>query len=58
MSLSSENKTEYSTWLSIKGRCNNPNHKKYYYYGARNIKMSAEWVNDFPQFFADMGKRP
>lgn len=58
MSISSENKIEYNTWRSVKGRCNNPNHTKYYHYGARGIKMSSEWMNSFEQFLSDMGKRP
>lgn len=58
MSLSKDNFVEYKTWLSVRGRCNNPNHKKYYHYGARGISVSAEWNSSFEQFLADMGKRP
>lgn len=49
---------EYGVWLGIKNRCNNPNHHKYYTYGARGIKMDIEWENDFTSFIRDMGMRP
>lgn len=58
MSISKDNPVEYNTWKSVKGRCNNPTHIKYYHYGARGITMSIEWQNSFAQFLSDMGKRP
>lgn len=49
---------EYNTWRKIKGRCNNPKDAKFKDYGGRGIKVSAQWLNSFPQFLKDMGKRP
>jgi len=49
---------EYSTWILMKNRCNNPNSDKYYLYGGRGIKVCSEWNNSFENFYADMGDRP
>lgn len=49
---------EYRVWASMKARCLNPNNPKYYRYGGRGIKICLQWVNDFAQFYADMGPRP
>lgn len=43
----------YQTWLTMRERCNNPNCKKYKYYGGRGIKVCPEW-DDFPKFLEDM----
>lgn len=51
-------KREYAIWKGIKSRCNNPNRKSYADYGAKGIKMSAEWSHSFSAFYADMGPRP
>lgn len=51
----------YSTWLSLKDRCNNPRNKYYHNYGARGIKVCERWqdhANGFENFLADMGERP
>jgi hypothetical protein len=42
----------------MKARCANPNHKAYYNYGGRGIKVCDEWVYDFNKFLSDMGPRP
>lgn len=49
---------EYSSWQTMRGRCNTPANKDYHYYGARGIKVCDEWQNDFPRFLEDMGRRP
>jgi hypothetical protein len=49
---------EYTTWASMKARCNNPNFPKYHLYGGRGIKVCDRWVNDFSAFLEDMGRRP
>lgn len=49
---------EYQAWARIKSRCLNSKSQDYYLYGGRGIKVSAEWVDSFETFFADMGKRP
>lgn len=33
----------YEVWLTMKGRCENPNRPKYKDYGARGIKVCEEW---------------
>lgn len=48
---------EYATWSSMKGRCDNPNDRRYSRYGGRGIKYDPSW-SEFPQFYADMGPRP
>lgn len=54
-----ETKTpEYIAWVGMKQRCYNPNHHKYYLYGARGIIVCGRWLNDFSAFLADMGRRP
>ena len=35
----------------IKARCINKNSTKYYYYGARGIKVCDEWINNFENFY-------
>jgi len=49
---------EYKTWKSMKYRCYGMNNKQYKDYGGRGIKVCDRWLNDFPAFLEDMGKRP
>lgn len=49
---------EYSSWLSAKRRCKNPNEKGFENYGGRGITMCDRWVNSFPNFIEDMGDAP
>lgn len=48
---------EYSTWISMRNRCNNPKNHAYSYYGGRGISVCERW-NDYANFIADMGPRP
>jgi hypothetical protein len=48
---------EYSIWLGMRDRCNNPNNRAYPDYGGRGIQVCARW-NDYDLFFQDMGKMP
>ena len=48
---------EYTIWLGMKKRCNNPSCKAYKHYGGRGIKICDRWL-DFSNFYKDMGKRP
>jgi ribosomal protein L37E len=50
----------YTSWSSMRTRCNNPKTLNYAYYGGRGITVCPEW-NDphgFTVFLADMGERP
>lgn len=49
---------EYCSWESMRRRCYNPNNKDYHLYGARGIRVCAEWNNSFEVFYKDMGARP
>ena len=40
----------YIVWCNMKGRCYNPNDKRYNSYGARGIIVCDEWKNDFNAF--------
>lgn len=52
-----KDKRTYSSWASMKERCNNPNSTCYHKYGARGIKVCKRWAT-FNKFFEDMGLRP
>lgn len=47
----------YTSWCSMKNRCNNPNYVEYRYYGGRGITVCERWLK-FENFLADMGERP
>lgn len=49
--------SEYIAWVSMRGRCNNPNNKAYHHYGGRGIGVCREW-DSFDQFLIDMGAKP
>lgn len=49
---------EYKIWSQMKGRCDNPAHLRFVYYGARGISVCESWRNSFECFFADMGEAP
>jgi hypothetical protein len=50
----------YSTYLTMKTRCLNPNSKSYERYGGRGIKIDERWLGSkgFDNFLEDMGVRP
>lgn len=52
------NAPEYRVWEAMKRRCANVNDSSYAYYGGRGIRVCAAWNKSFPEFFADMGRRP
>lgn len=47
----------YSTWSSMKRRCENPKDKKYKDYGGRGIYVCDRW-QEIRNFLEDMGPRP
>lgn len=49
---------EYSTWSSMRQRCNNPNNHAYKDYGGRGIKVCDRWNESFDNFLHDMGPAP
>ena len=49
---------EHRSWKAMKGRCYNVNSKDYQRYGARGIIVCDRWLNNFQQFFDDMGECP
>lgn len=53
-----EHKRMYNTWAQIKQRCTNPNNPQYQYYGGRGITMCQRWMDNFEDFYADIGDRP
>lgn len=48
---------EYSVWVNMKKRCDNPNTQNYARYGGRGITYCPAWTH-FENFLADMGKCP
>lgn len=48
----------YQTWLGMKQRCSNPNHKDYHRYGGRGVSVCSRWEKDFGAFLSDVGERP
>ena len=48
---------EYSSWTSMKQRCNNPKNTHYARYGGRGIKCDASWER-FENFLLDIGEKP
>jgi hypothetical protein len=47
----------YPTWVMMRSRCNRPKDTQYHNYGARGIRVCAEW-DDFSVFVDQMGNRP
>lgn len=48
----------FSTWVGMRQRCNNENHHRYHWYGARGISVCQRWEESFENFLADMGEKP
>lgn len=48
----------YGTWMSMKGRCSNPNNRQWNDYGGRGIAVCDRWRNNFQAFISDMPPRP
>jgi len=43
--------------MHMKARCLRKTHKQFAHYGGRGITVCPQWY-DFPQFLADMGRKP
>lgn len=50
--------TEYTIWVGIIARCENPNSRSYERYGGRGITICPEWRHDYAAFLAHVGRRP
>lgn len=50
--------TEFNIWLAMRERCLRPSCRAYPRYGGRGIGICEAWVESFPRFLADMGRRP
>lgn len=48
---------EYKSWDGMRYRCNNPNSKDYFKYGALGVTVCKRW-DSFINFYADMGPKP
>lgn len=49
---------EYSTWLNMKARCQNPKNDHFLEYGGRGISVCNAWSSDFSAFLMYIGRRP
>lgn len=49
---------EYSSWMAMRRRCEDPKDKDYPRYGAVGIRVCALWVTDFAEFLKEVGPRP
>jgi hypothetical protein len=49
---------EFSAWVRLIQRCENPTNKKYHLYGGMGVVVCERWRNNFESFYADMGQRP
>jgi hypothetical protein len=49
---------EYTAWVNMKNRCQNPNRPDYNRYGGRGIQVCAEWNDSFECFLECVGPRP
>lgn len=50
--------SEYIIWCGMKSRCFNAKNKRFTDYGGRGIRVCNRWIHSFPNFLADMGKKP
>lgn len=48
----------YTSWLTMRERCNNPKNEHYNYYGGRGIRVHSDWDKSFTSFWFYMGDRP
>ena len=55
--IGSRQSPTYTSWISMKSRCNRKTNSNYKYYGGRGIIVCERWLS-FPNFLEDMGIRP
>lgn len=49
---------EYRSWINMKTRCYDASTPYYPGWGGRGIRVCDRWLNSFPSFLEDVGKRP
>jgi len=49
---------EFNIWLGMISRCYTIKATSYKYYGCRDIKVCDRWLNDFKNFYNDIGPKP
>lgn len=49
---------EFSCWSAMIKRCTNKNVKQYSDYGGRGITVCEQWLDNFQNFYDDMGDKP
>ena len=49
---------EWKAWQGMKQRCYNPRVKNFHRWGGRGITVCERWLHSYPNFLADMGRRP
>lgn len=50
--------SEYWAWVSIKQRCYNPKTPHFGDYGGRGITVCDRWLENYANFYEDMGNKP
>lgn len=53
-----KNSPEHTSWRKMKERCYNTKQDNYSYYGGRGIKVCDRWLDNFSNFYYDMGDKP
>lgn len=51
-------RVEFRAWNQLRRRCDNPKDPSYANYGGRGVRVSADWIESFANFYRDMGPRP
>lgn len=49
---------EYTAWVGMAARCYNPRTTNYKYWGGSGVTVCDRWRTSFPNFLADVGRRP
>jgi hypothetical protein len=50
--------SELSCWRGFIRRCTDQNDGSFAYYGGRGISVCDRWLNSYPAFLEDMGRKP
>ncbi len=48
----------YNSWSSMRSRCYREKDRCFELYGGRGIKVCEQWINNYDNFFNDMGECP